>query len=153
MPYAGRAECGECYKACAEAGHNAIELQSIVSGMDEAGAPIGDAWPAPVVLAEKCVGCGLCRARCHGVNVREKRLLAEPAIGVIADGADRASTVHIWPCARPSGRRRAQALRARRRRRFAGLSSRLPEVAQKGRGALLCVTNAPRRTSRHVRLR
>ena len=44
----------------------------------------GTGYLAPVVLLDKCVGCGLCQARCHGVNVREKHLLAETAIQLVA---------------------------------------------------------------------
>ena len=39
---------------------------------------------APVVLADKCVGCGLCQARCYAINVKEKKLLKESAIIVEA---------------------------------------------------------------------
>ena len=35
------------------------------------GSPIeGTGFLAPVVLADKCVGCGLCQTRCYGINVR-----------------------------------------------------------------------------------
>src|SRR5262249_53115476 len=48
---------------------------------DSTGAPIEDSgFLAPVVQAEKCVGCGLCQTRCYGINVAEKGLLAESAI-------------------------------------------------------------------------
>ena len=34
----------------------------------------------PVVLADRCVGCGLCQTRCYGINVVEKNLLTKSAI-------------------------------------------------------------------------
>jgi len=42
-----------------------------------------------VVLADKCVGCGLCQTRCYAINVAEKKLLAESAIVIEAgDGKE-----------------------------------------------------------------
>jgi hypothetical protein len=38
------------------------------------------------VLAEKCVGCGLCQTRCYGINVAERHVLQESAI-IIEAGA------------------------------------------------------------------
>jgi Fe-S-cluster-containing dehydrogenase component len=32
------------------------------------------------VLADKCVGCGICQTRCYGINVAEKHLLKKSAI-------------------------------------------------------------------------
>jgi len=52
---------------------------------DEWGNPIeGTGFLAPVVLAEKCIGCGLCQTRCYAVNAKEKKLLKETAIRVEA---------------------------------------------------------------------
>jgi len=39
---------------------------------------------APSVVADKCVGCGLCQTRCYAINVAEKKLLSESAIVVQA---------------------------------------------------------------------
>ncbi len=39
---------------------------------------------APVVLDDKCVGCGLCQTRCYAINVKEKGMLARSAIIVEA---------------------------------------------------------------------
>jgi Fe-S-cluster-containing dehydrogenase component len=44
----------------------------------------GSGFLAPVVLTEKCVGCGLCQMRCQGINVKEKHLLARSAICLVA---------------------------------------------------------------------
>jgi len=40
------------------------------------------------VLAEKCVGCGLCQTRCYAINVKSKGLLDESAI-IIEAGEDK----------------------------------------------------------------
>jgi len=87
LPHAGREECAMCLDACAAAGYNAIEYMRVGVEMDEHRRPIeGTGYLAPVVLADKCVGCGLCQADCHAVNVRKKRLLKESAIRVFAGG-------------------------------------------------------------------
>jgi len=39
---------------------------------------------APVLIPGKCVGCGLCQARCHNINVLQKGLLSEAAVKVVA---------------------------------------------------------------------
>jgi hypothetical protein len=53
--------------------------------LDESGQPIeGSGFSAPVVLADKCVGCGLCQTRCHSINVKTKHLLTSSAIVVEA---------------------------------------------------------------------
>ena len=44
----------------------------------------GSGFSAPVVLADKCVGCGLCQTRCHVINVKTKKLLSSVAIIVEA---------------------------------------------------------------------
>ena len=35
-------------------------------------------------MPSRCVGCGLCQTRCHGINVDEKSLLGHTAIEVFA---------------------------------------------------------------------
>ncbi|MBN2180638.1 MAG: 4Fe-4S binding protein [Sedimentisphaerales bacterium] len=85
LPYARRDNCGLCVGECASAGYNAIEFVRIGGITDESGAPVQDSgYLAPVVLEDKCVGCGLCRARCYAANVKEKKLLGESAIDIFA---------------------------------------------------------------------
>jgi hypothetical protein len=49
--------------------------------MDEAGRPVeGSGHIAPVVLPDKCVGCGLCQMSCYRVNVQKEDLLDRSAI-------------------------------------------------------------------------
>ncbi|MCY2953500.1 MAG: 4Fe-4S ferredoxin, partial [Planctomycetota bacterium] len=44
---------------------------------------------APVVLSDKCVGCGLCQTRCHMIHVKQKHLLGRTAIEILAgDGRE-----------------------------------------------------------------
>ncbi len=85
LPYTGQAECQDCVDECAAAGHNAIEFMTVGTETDERGIPIeGTGLLAPVVLAEKCVGCGLCQTRCYAINVKKKHLLSESAIQIQA---------------------------------------------------------------------
>ncbi len=81
LPLAGREACQLCVDECVAAGYDAIEFQQVHTQVDDDGNPIeGSGFLAPVVLADKCVGCGLCQTRCHAINVKEKHLLRESAI-------------------------------------------------------------------------
>ena len=85
LPHAGREPCRICADECHMAGYDAIEFLRVRVDVDEAGAPVeGSGYVAPVVVADRCVGCGLCQMRCFAINVQEKRLLASSAIGVEA---------------------------------------------------------------------
>jgi hypothetical protein len=52
-----------CREVCLLAGYEAITFKEWDPGL------------SPSVIQEKCVGCGLCQARCFRVNVTEKKLL------------------------------------------------------------------------------
>jgi NAD-dependent dihydropyrimidine dehydrogenase PreA subunit len=81
LPHAGKEACQLCVDECQHAGYNAIEFTRVRTEVDAEGNPIEDSgFVAPVVLAEKCVGCGLCQTRCYGINVLDKHLLNESAI-------------------------------------------------------------------------
>jgi ferredoxin len=81
LPMAGREDCDLCVQECNAAGYRAIEYTQVGTQVDDEGRPVeGSGWLAPVVLPEKCVGCGLCQTRCFGINVKEKGLLGESAI-------------------------------------------------------------------------
>jgi MauM/NapG family ferredoxin protein len=85
LPYAGRGECQLCVDECDLAGYHAIEFLRVGTELDASGQPIADSgFLAPVVLAESCVGCGLCQARCYAMNARQQGLLAQSAIIVRA---------------------------------------------------------------------
>ncbi len=81
LPYAGREACQLCVDECHHAGYHAIEFTRVGTEVDAEGNPVEDSgFLAPVVLADKCVGCGLCQTRCYGINVADKRLLTASAI-------------------------------------------------------------------------
>jgi polyferredoxin len=81
LPFAGREACQLCVDECVAAGYHAIEFINVGTKADAEGNPIeGTGLLAPVVLADKCVGCGLCQTRCRAINVAEKALLDESAI-------------------------------------------------------------------------
>ncbi len=85
LPLAGQQECDLCVQECNAAGYEAIEFIRVGTQVDEHGAPIeGSGFLAPRVIAELCVGCGLCQTRCHHDNVTSRRLLAASAIIVVA---------------------------------------------------------------------
>ena len=95
LPYAGVEECRLCVDECQGAGYDAIEFVRVGTELDARGQPIeGSGFLAPVVLAEKCVGCGLCQTRCGAINAAQKGLLGETAIRVCAGEGreDRLST-------------------------------------------------------------
>jgi ferredoxin len=89
LPYAGREACQLCVDECSAAGYHAIEFTRVGTEVDSDGNPVEDSgYLAPVVLADKCVGCGLCQTRCYGLNALDKKLLKESAI-IIHAGGDR----------------------------------------------------------------
>jgi len=99
LPHAQREACQLCVDECAKAGYNALEFRRVGTQADPFGQPIEDTgFLAPVVVADKCVGCGLCQTRCRMVNVRQKGLLAVSAI-VVQAGEPAAA----HPVSRPAG--------------------------------------------------
>ena len=85
LPLDGRAPCQLCVDECNAAGYHAIEFMRVHPVLDDSGAPVeGSGFSAPVVLADKCVGCGLCQTRCHVINVKAKKLIPSVAILVEA---------------------------------------------------------------------
>ena len=68
----------------------AIEFLRVGTQTEADGTPIEDTgFLAPVVDPVKCVGCGLCQTRCHGINVEQKGLLGETAIRITVENQDR----------------------------------------------------------------
>jgi ferredoxin len=90
LPFANREACQLCVDECHAAGYHAIEFIQVHTQVDDEGQPVASSgYLAPVVLPEKCVGCGLCQTRCYGINVKEKGLLKESAIVIEAgDGKE-----------------------------------------------------------------
>ena len=80
LPHSGRGECAMCVRVCADAGYKAIQFIRVHIKLDDEGMPVEDSgYLAPAVLPERCVGCGLCQARCFRVNSLERGLLKEGA--------------------------------------------------------------------------
>lgn len=81
LSHSGREPCRLCYLQCRAAGHDAIEFIRLHVQLDEDGMPDDQTGiDAPVVVADRCVGCGQCQARCHAVNVVARGALAKAAI-------------------------------------------------------------------------
>lgn len=80
LPFHGEA-CQLCVDECTAAGYHALEFVQVGTEVDAAGQPIeGTGTLAPLLLPDKCVGCGLCQTRCYAINVASKELLNESAI-------------------------------------------------------------------------
>ncbi len=87
LPFHGEA-CQLCVDECTAAGYDALEFVAVGTEVDELGQPIeGTGQLAPLLIPDKCVGCGLCQTRCHGINVAAKGLLERSAI-IIEAGND-----------------------------------------------------------------
>ncbi|MFO1001674.1 MAG: 4Fe-4S binding protein [Planctomycetaceae bacterium] len=85
LPHAGKEACQLCVDECTSAGYNAIEFTQVGTEVDDAGQPIeGTGFLAPLMIDDKCVGCGLCQTRCYGINVSQTKLLVESAIVIKA---------------------------------------------------------------------
>ncbi|RCS44010.1 4Fe-4S dicluster domain-containing protein [Bremerella cremea] len=81
LPFAGKEACDLCVQECTAAGYHAIEYTQVCVELDAQGQPVeGTGYAAPLVLADKCVGCGLCQTRCHVINVKQRHVLAKSAI-------------------------------------------------------------------------
>jgi ferredoxin len=86
----GERDCQLCFDECEAAGYHAVEMRFIKLAVGEV--PPGAVGPgeleemarikAPFVLAEACVGCGLCEYRCHAAVHRQQKLLPRRAIVV-----------------------------------------------------------------------
>jgi len=85
LPFADRDSCQLCVDECNAAGYQAIEFLQVHTQIDADGMPMeGSGRLAPVVLADRCVGRGLCQTRCHAINVKEKQLLKVSAVQIEA---------------------------------------------------------------------
>ncbi len=83
LPFADGGECRLCVEECSKAGYDAIEFVAHGTELDAEGLPVeGSGVLAPVVVKDRCIGCGLCQTRCRAVNVKEKRLIDRSAIVV-----------------------------------------------------------------------
>lgn len=81
LPFAAQEDCDLCVQECIAAGYRAIEYMQVGTEVDENGFPLaGTGRLAPVVLEDRCVGCGLCQTRCYAINVKERGVLSHSAI-------------------------------------------------------------------------
>lgn len=85
LPHRQEETCGWCLEECASAGYHAMEYIRVGAEYEPDGRPIPDTgYLAPVVLADRCVGCGLCQARCRTEWVTKTKRLRESAVRVVA---------------------------------------------------------------------
>ncbi|MFT5527773.1 MAG: NAD-dependent dihydropyrimidine dehydrogenase PreA subunit [Pirellulaceae bacterium] len=81
LPLANKEACQLCVDECQAAGYDAIEFMQVHTSVDDDGLPLeGTGFLAPVVLDDKCVGCGLCQTRCFNINVKDRHVLDVSAI-------------------------------------------------------------------------
>ncbi len=85
LPWANRDACQLCVDECNAAGYRAVEFRQVHAEIDGDGLPLaGTGYFAPFILADRCVGCGLCQTRCSAINVKAEHALSESAIVVQA---------------------------------------------------------------------
>ncbi len=90
----GREDCDLCFRECEQAGYHAIEMQPLklpvdrdeleAQGFSDFEIDEMSTILAPVVAADKCVGCGICTYRCHTKFVIQDGRLDEAAITIDA---------------------------------------------------------------------
>jgi len=95
----GREDCDLCYQECTQAGYHAIEMRPIdlpvdreeleQQGFTDFEIDEMATIPAPHVLADRCVGCGICTYRCHTRYVIQEGRLSSGAIPVVPENEDR----------------------------------------------------------------
>jgi NAD-dependent dihydropyrimidine dehydrogenase PreA subunit len=117
LPLAGRDACQLCVEECNSAGYRAIEQMRVGTQVNQNGQPIeGSGFLAPVVVADKCVGCGLCQTRCYAVNVKTANLLDNSAI-IVEAGEGREDRIGRGSYRELRRREAAQREEAQRKRR------------------------------------
>ena len=95
----GREDCDLCFRECEQAGYHAIEMQPLqlpvdrdeleAQGFSDFEIDEMSTILAPVVAADKCVGCGICTYRCHTKFVVQDGRLADSAITIDAKNEHR----------------------------------------------------------------
>ncbi len=112
LPYRaeGREDCDLCYVECQQAGYDAIEMREIhiplepppPEGMfSETELRAMSRILAPSVIADACVGCGICQYRCHTTYVKQGQRLDRSAIIVTAENEHRLTSFPRSPARLP----------------------------------------------------
>jgi ferredoxin len=116
LPWAETEVCELCVDECRAAGYGAIEVERVGVQVDAEGMPIEDTgFLAPVVLADRCVGCGLCQSACFRIHVRHRGRLSRAAIVVVA-GPGKEDRIRAGSYRELRALRRREAEEARRAR-------------------------------------
>jgi ferredoxin len=98
LPHAQQEACPLCVDECHSAGDHALEFTRVGTEVDRDGNAVEDSgFLAPVLLPEKCVGCGLCQTRCSGINVLDKGWLTESSI-IISVGSGQEDRLMTGSC-------------------------------------------------------
>lgn len=102
-----REDCDLCFRECEQAGYHAIEMKPLQlpvdreelerQGFSDFEIDEMSTILAPVVAADKCVGCGICTYRCHTKFVVQDGRLDESAITIDARNEHRRLTFPATP--------------------------------------------------------
>lgn len=107
LPYRDkeREDCDLCFRECEQAGYHAIEMQPLklpvdrdeleAQGFSDFEIDEMSTILAPVVAADKCVGCGICTYRCHTKFVVQDTRMDEAAITIKAENEHRRLTFPV----------------------------------------------------------
>jgi len=85
LPRSETENCTVCHDTCREVGRNAIHFEDRMvyyRNPEDEWDEISMLFEIPVVDPERCVGCGMCVTACNRANVRQRKVLPEPAIKV-----------------------------------------------------------------------
>ncbi len=121
LPWAEKEDCRLCADECAKAGYHAIEFERVGVRVDADGGPLpGTGFPAPVVLARRCVGCGLCQSICSLRNVKGGKLAASAVVVLSGPGREDRIMTGRYTALREEEERARRKKKERRRKELEG---------------------------------